>query len=107
VFDHRLNARTVRMNPVFRFLYWNMNYHIEHHMFPMVPYHALPKLHEAIRHDTPAPCKSTLHAFAEIIAALIRQQRDPGYTIRRPLPAGASPYRPGPLIQTPNVVLAE
>jgi fatty acid desaturase len=96
VLDHRLNARTVTMNPVFRFLYWNMNYHIEHHMFPMVPYHALPKLHEAIRHDTPEPCKSTLHAFAEIIRALIRQQRDPGYTIRRPLPSSASPYKAAP-----------
>ena len=38
--DHRLNSRTVYMNPISRFIYWNMNYHIEHHMFPMVPYHA-------------------------------------------------------------------
>jgi hypothetical protein len=50
-----------------------------------------------MRHDTPAPCRSTLHAFAEIIRALIRQQRDPGYTIQRPLPSGASPYRPAPV----------
>ena len=35
--------RTVLMNPVSRFIYWNMNYHVEHHMFPMVPYHALPQ----------------------------------------------------------------
>src|SRR5215469_13895537 len=39
VLDHRLNCRTVYMNPVNRFLYWNMNYHLEHHMFPLVPYH--------------------------------------------------------------------
>lgn len=90
VLDHRLNTRTVQMNPVFRFLYLNMNYHIEHHMYPMVPYHNLPKLHTAIRHDMPEPCKSTLHAFAEIIPALIRQQRDPGYTIRRAVASGAS-----------------
>ena len=49
VLDHRLNSRTVYMNPVLRFLYWNMNYHVEHHMFPMVPYHALPKLHEEMK----------------------------------------------------------
>jgi fatty acid desaturase len=97
VLDHRLNTRTVRMNPVFRFLYWNMNYHIEHHMFPMMPYHALPRLHAAIRHDTPEPCSSTLHAFAEIIPALIRQRRDPGYTILRPLPSGARPYQGAPI----------
>jgi fatty acid desaturase len=33
VLDHRLNSRTVYMNRLFRFVYWNMNYHIEHHMF--------------------------------------------------------------------------
>ena len=37
VLDHRLNCRTVYMNTINRFLYWNMNYHVEHHMFPLVP----------------------------------------------------------------------
>ena len=54
VLDHRLNTRTVYMNPVIRFLYWNMNYHVEHHMFPMVPYHRLAELHEEIKHDCAA-----------------------------------------------------
>jgi fatty acid desaturase len=44
VLDHRLNTRTVYMNPIFRFLDWEMNYHVEHHIFPNVPYHALAKL---------------------------------------------------------------
>jgi fatty acid desaturase len=43
------------MNPVSRFIYWNMNYHVEHHMFPMVPYHALPRLHATIKDDLPPP----------------------------------------------------
>ena len=43
------------MNPVFRFIYWNMNYHVEHHMFPMVPYHALPALHAEVADDLPVP----------------------------------------------------
>ncbi|QBG49141.1 fatty acid desaturase [Verrucomicrobia bacterium S94] len=55
VLDHRKNCRTVQMNRVNRFLYWNMNYHIEHHMFPQVPYYNLPKLHELVRHDMPSP----------------------------------------------------
>ncbi|MEZ5862769.1 MAG: fatty acid desaturase [Geminicoccaceae bacterium] len=42
VLDHRLNTRTIHMNPLLRFLYLNMNYHVEHHMLPMVPYHSLP-----------------------------------------------------------------
>jgi fatty acid desaturase len=53
VLDHRLNCRTVSMNRIHRYLYWNMGYHIEHHMFPLVPYHALPKLHELVKADTP------------------------------------------------------
>ncbi|SIO06459.1 fatty acid desaturase family protein [Vannielia litorea] len=93
VIDHRLNSRTVYMNPVSRFIYWNMNYHVEHHMFPMVPYHALPKLHEMIRHDLPAPNPSIPAAFAEMWPALKRQLRYEEYYIRRELPETARPYR--------------
>ncbi|GLU31234.1 fatty acid desaturase family protein [Trinickia caryophylli] len=86
VLDHRKNCRTVKMNSVFRFLYWNMNYHIEHHMFPMVPFHALERLHEIVRDDMPPPYPSTLSAYAEIIPALMRQTRDPSYHVIRPVP---------------------
>jgi fatty acid desaturase len=91
VLDHRLNSRTVMMNPVFRFLYWNMNYHVEHHMFPMVPYHRLPELHEEMKPYCPTPYRSTLEAYAEIIPALIRQMKDPTYHVVRKLPDGARP----------------
>ncbi len=91
VLDHRLNCRTIHMNPVHRFLYWNMNYHLEHHMFPMVPYHQLPRLHAIVRHDCPAPYPSLLAAYREIIPAVLRQRRDPGWFVRRTLPAGARP----------------
>lgn len=86
VLDHRLNCRTVYMNPVSRFIYWNMNYHVEHHMFPLVPYHALPRLHEIIRHDCPPPYPSILSAWRELLPAVIRQIGDPGYHVKRPLP---------------------
>jgi fatty acid desaturase len=94
VLDHRLNSRTIRMNPVFRFLYWNMNFHVEHHMFPMVPYHALPELHAELRHDMPAPCPSLIAAYREILPAVWRQRRDPRYYIHRQLPPSAKPFRP-------------
>jgi fatty acid desaturase len=102
VLDHRLNSRTVYMNPVFRFIYWNMNYHVEHHIFPMVPYHALPRLHAIMRPDLPKPCASTIEAYGEIIPALLRQLKNPGWTIRRALPASAKPYRAdaGPMAAT-------
>jgi fatty acid desaturase len=93
VLDHRLNSRTCYMNPVSRWIYWNMNYHVEHHMFPMVPYHALPRLHEVIKHDLPEPNPSIWAAYKEMFAAVMRQRREPGYYLRRDLPPGARPYR--------------
>ncbi len=87
VLDHRLNSRTVHMNPVMRFIYWNMNYHIEHHMFPLVPYHRLPELHEDMKPYCPPPYASIWAAYREIIPTLLRQARDPGFIVRRPLPA--------------------
>ena len=86
VLDHRLNCRTVYMNPVNRFFYWNMNYHVEHHMFPLVPYHQLPKLHEAVKADMPTPYRSIAHAWREIVPAVLRQVKDPGYHVKREIP---------------------
>lgn len=93
VIDHRLNSRTVYMNPISRFIYWNMNYHVEHHMFPMVPYHRLPELHAAIKHDLPAPNPSILQAYKEVWPILKRQLTYHDEFLMRSLPGGAQPYR--------------
>ncbi|WP_135556602.1 fatty acid desaturase family protein [Paenibacillus cymbidii] len=95
VLDHRLNTRTVYMNPIFRFLYWNMNYHVEHHMFPMVPYHALPKLHQEMKGDTPAARPSLWAALREVVSALRKQKANPAYVVVKPLPSTARPYMDG------------
>lgn len=87
VLDHRLNCRTVYMNPVNRYLYWNMNYHVEHHMFPLVPYHALPRLHKAVKDDCPPPYTSIFNAWREIVPTIFRQIKDPAYHVKRRLPA--------------------
>ncbi len=92
VTDHRLNTRTVLMNPVSRFIYLNMNYHVEHHMFTMVPYYHLPKLHELIKHDVPAPEPSIFAAFSRLIPVLWQQLRYRDAVIIRDLPVGATPY---------------
>ncbi|MEZ5886257.1 MAG: fatty acid desaturase family protein [Paracoccaceae bacterium] len=93
VIDHRLNSRTVYMNPISRFIYWNMNYHIEHHMFPMVPYHRLPDLHARIKDDLPAPAGSIWAAYREMLPILMRQLRGEDIVLKRALPATARPYR--------------
>jgi fatty acid desaturase len=93
VLDHRLNTRTVYMNPISRYIYWNMNYHVEHHMFPMIPYHALPRLHDLIKNDLPPPNPSIWDGYREVFASLKRQKTDPEYAYRKVLPATARPYR--------------
>jgi fatty acid desaturase len=81
-------------------VYWNMNYHVEHHMFPMVPYHALPALHEAMKADCPPAYDGLWAAYRELVPAVLRQLRDPTHFVRRTLPAGGAPVRPGPVAAT-------
>ena len=100
VLDHRLNTRTFYCNPFSKFVYWNMNYHIEHHMFPMVPYHKLPELHEEIRKDCPPPYNGFWACYREIIPAFIRQMKDPEYFVCRELPPAARPTPPLPTVAT-------
>ena len=84
VLDHRYNSRTVYMNPLFRFLYSNMNYHVEHHIFPTVPYYALPALHAEIKEYLAPADRSTISAYRRIFESLRRQWRDPAYDDPRP-----------------------
>jgi fatty acid desaturase len=86
VLDHRLNCRTMLMNPLFEFLYMKMNYHVEHHMFPMVPFSALPQLHAEIADQCVPASPSLLAAWRESLPALRRQRVDPSYAIDRVLP---------------------
>ena len=95
VLDHRMNSRTVYINPISRFIYWNMNYHVEHHMFPMIPYHALPRLHALIKNDLPEPTASIWACYKEMIPAWARQMRGEDFFLLRKLPATAKPYQPG------------
>jgi fatty acid desaturase/ferredoxin-NADP reductase/nitrite reductase/ring-hydroxylating ferredoxin subunit len=107
VLDHRLNCRTVYMNALNRYLYWNMNYHVEHHMFPLVPYHALPRLHALVKADMPKPYSSILEAWREIIPAVLRQRKDPGYHVKRLLPAPAARAEGGAIVCANSAADAE
>ena len=43
------NTRTTLTNRLMRFLAWNMPYHTEHHVWPAVPFHRLPEVHQLMR----------------------------------------------------------
>ena len=77
VLDHRLNSRTIYMNAVNRYLYWEMNYHVEHHMFPLVPYHNLAELHDLVKADMPKPYDGLLEAWREIIPTALPADERP------------------------------
>jgi len=86
--DFRLNSRTFLCNPVFGFLYWNMNYHIEHHMYAGVPCYNLRKLHQQIRHELPYCFKGLVETWAHIITCIYRQNHEDGYVYVPVIPGG-------------------
>ena len=43
------NTRTTLTLAAVRLFAWNMPYHAEHHAYPAVPFHALPRLHQHVR----------------------------------------------------------
>jgi len=84
--DFRLCCRTFTLNPVIRFLYWQMNYHIEHHMYAAVPCYNLGRLHQMIRHDLPPTPSGLIGVWKEINAILQKQEAEPTYQHEASLP---------------------
>ena len=56
------------------------------------PRQRLPELHEDMKPYCPPPYPSTLAAYAEIIPAIIRQIREPGWSVQRPIPREHPPH---------------
>lgn len=77
--DYRLCCRTFTLNPIAQFLYWHMNFHIEHHMYAAVPCYNLGKLHRAIKHDLPPCPHGVIETWREIAAIQKKQDDDPTY----------------------------
>lgn len=53
--DGDIFARTRSIDTIapLKWLLWNMPYHAEHHAWPAIPWHALPKVHELVRDELP------------------------------------------------------
>ncbi len=86
--DFRKNSRSVKINPFYSFLYWRMNWHMEHHMYAGVPCYNLEKLHKELAHDLPEP-RTLWGAWKEMRETWHRQQVEPEYQFDTPLPATA------------------
>ena len=73
--DMFANTRSVRTNPLMRWLCWQMQYHTAHHAFPSVPCYRLRELHQDlfVERGIEPPTMTYLGFQAAIIAALARQ----------------------------------
>ena len=73
--DMFANTRSVRTNPVMRWLCWQMQYHTAHHAFPSVPCYHLKGLHQAlfVERGIEPPTMTYLGFQAAIISALARR----------------------------------
>lgn len=89
--DWRMCAYTAAFSPLMRFLYWNMNFHIEHHMYAGVPFHSLPKFHDVIAHDIPKQINGYLAGIQHVLAVQKLQRSNPDYRVMPEFPATASP----------------
>ena len=90
--DFRKSVRSMKLNPFFSFLYWRMEWHIEHHMFAGVPCYNLEKLYKEVAHDMPAP-RTLIGAWKEMREVWRRQKIDPDYQFDTPLPETAKHAR--------------
>jgi fatty acid desaturase len=71
--DMLANSRTTLTNGLVRFFAWNMPYHAEHHTFPAVPFHALPRLHDRL-----APAiKHVSSGYIAVLISILKGLRAP------------------------------
>jgi fatty acid desaturase len=84
--DFRLCSRTYTCGAFLSFLYWNMQYHVEHHMFPAVPFYHLPRLRAALEHDLPPVTHGLVATWKELGPIMRRQRQDPTYIFIPVLP---------------------
>jgi fatty acid desaturase len=77
--DHRYCTRSMLCWLPTRVLYWNMNFHIEHHLYPGIPFHTLPAVNRLIADELPRPSRGVLGANGEILRVIARQTSDPAF----------------------------
>ena len=85
VSDFRKCVRTITLDPISEFLYWHMNWHLEHHMFAAVPCYNLKKLYEAVAEDMPKP-RTLISSWQEMLKVVKQQEADPAYEFDTPVP---------------------
>jgi fatty acid desaturase len=72
--DVTVNTRTIHVNPILRWMCWNMQYHCAHHLFAAVPFYNLPSLDRELS----AVQRSVFPGYVAAALDVIHRSRDPG-----------------------------
>tara|TARA_B100000959_G_scaffold281484_1_gene345654 strand:- start:1747 stop:2712 length:966 start_codon:yes stop_codon:yes gene_type:complete len=70
------NTRTSFPSAFLKFLYWNMPYHIEHHLYASVPFYRLPKFHKLIKPHTDEVEPSIFSVHLEILKQIWKNKKN-------------------------------
>ena len=85
--DFRYNTRTFTCSWLPAFYYWNMQYHLEHHMYPSVPFHNLPKLRQALEHELPLATHGLLATWKDMLKIRQKMLADPAFKYMPDVPS--------------------
>ncbi|HIE76153.1 MAG TPA: hypothetical protein EYP93_08185 [Gammaproteobacteria bacterium] len=66
-------TRSFRTNWLGQSFYMNMNFHVEHHLYPNVPFFALPSLGQALASQIPEPDPGLWRTNLELVSIVMRR----------------------------------
>ena len=72
--DMLANTRTTYTNAFVHFFAWNMPFHVEHHAYPAVPFHALPRLNALLASHIANTAPGYPAATAQVVRHLLRDE---------------------------------
>ena len=74
--DHRLNTRSVRVSWFTKLIFWGLDDHVDHHLYPIVPSRNLPALHEILKEKLPKP-NNVIGCWTEMFTIANKKDADP------------------------------
>jgi fatty acid desaturase len=85
-------TRSILTNPITRFFMCNENYHLEHHLFPRVPWYNLRQLHGELKPQLESRHAPFIRSYFEFVIEFVQKswQRSP-WGHRNEYPAKANP----------------
>jgi len=84
--DEVQGTRSILTNPLVRYFMCNENYHLEHHLYPGVPWHQLPKVHAELEMDLRKQGAPYIPSYSSFVGEFVRSslKRSPlGWRDRR------------------------